>query len=382
MRPSTGAKGWLMKLLHTADLHLDSPFSALGLEEAQARRQGQRELLKRIFDCAREENCDLILMAGDVFDDRYVTPETEALFLELLERTPCQVVISPGNHDPFVEGSFYQKNTQIERLHVFAESALSYFDFPQWNTRVYGYAFRGQSMQESPLSFAEPASEGAGIRLLCAHGDLMAPLSKYGPITISDIVKFDIKYAALGHVHKAPEPVVTEGAWIGYSGIPEGRSFDETGEGGVWIVTVEEGGVVACERRILSERSYVTAELDVTSLGGEEEILSAIKKEAERHLNTKGAHLRLRLVGSMDPRVSFRRLVDSNPSVELRNETVPSLSGESLKQDVTIRGALYRTLYPSLISGDREERLRALRALQIGLAAIDERDIPSEEDLT
>lgn len=377
-----GAKGWLMKLLHTGDLHLDSPFSAFGVEEAQERRQGQRRLLKRIFDCAREEHCDLIMIAGDLFDDRYVTPESEELLLRLLSETPCRVILSPGNHDPFVEGSFYQKATLPEQVYLFREPTLSYVDFPQWNARVYGYGFTGTFLKESPLNKAEVPEDPMGIHLLCAHGDLNDPLSRYAPIMESDIVKFNINYGALGHVHKRPDPIQTPNGLIAYCGIPEGRSFDESGACGVWIVTVEEDAPIRCEQRILSERQYHTVELDVTSLGDEEEILAKIEDVASKYPREKGMHLRIRLIGSMDPKVSFGWLVKANPSVELRNETVPTLSGESLKQDVTIRGALYRALYPSLISGDREERLRALRALQIGLAAIDERDIPTEEDLT
>ena len=224
---------------------MDSPFSTLGAEEAKERRQGQRRLLKRIFDCAKEAGCDLILMAGDLFDSKYVTPETEALFLKLLEESPCQVVICTGNHDPYVEGSFYQKNALPKQVHLFTESSLSHFDFPQLGARVYGYSFRGATLKESPLSLAEADTDFQGIRLLCAHGDLQDPLSKYGPITVNDIVKFNINYAALGHVHKAPDGVALPTGIAQYCGIPEGRSFDETGECGVWLVTVEEGAVVA-----------------------------------------------------------------------------------------------------------------------------------------
>ena len=370
-----------MKLLHTGDLHLDSPFSALSVEEAQERRQGQRRLLKRIFDCAREEHCDLILIAGDLFDHQYVTPETDKLLRTLLSETSCHVIISPGNHDPYTEGSFYKKTTLPEHVHVFRSPMLSFVDFPQWNTRVYGYAFVSPSLKDSPLNIAEPPQNSMGIHLLCAHGELGDPLSKYAPIMESDIEKFDIKYAALGHVHKRPEPVRTPKGQIAYCGVPEGRSFDETGECGVWLVTVEEDGPIHCEKRILAERRYHTAELDVSAFGTEGEILAAIEKEASMWASETGMHLRIRLTGYMDPRISFAELVSSNRRVLLCNETLPTIDGETLKQDVTIRGALYRTLYPSLISGDREVRLRAIRALRIGLAAIDEREIPTEEEL-
>ena len=73
-----------MKILHTGDLHLDSPFSSEDIIGAERRREAQRRVITRIFDLAKEESCDLILIAGDLFDSEYVSPETEKLVLKLL----------------------------------------------------------------------------------------------------------------------------------------------------------------------------------------------------------------------------------------------------------------------------------------------------------
>ena len=68
-----------MKILHTADLHLDSAFSGGTHTNAEARREQQREVLRKIFRLAEDERCDLILIAGDLFDTSFVTPETRKL---------------------------------------------------------------------------------------------------------------------------------------------------------------------------------------------------------------------------------------------------------------------------------------------------------------
>ena len=69
-----------MRILHTGDLHLDSPFCAYGQKDADKQREAGRELLRRIFDCAKDEKCEMILIAGDLFDSRFVTPESAELF--------------------------------------------------------------------------------------------------------------------------------------------------------------------------------------------------------------------------------------------------------------------------------------------------------------
>ena len=88
-----------MKLLHTGDLHLDSAFCAFGAKDAEKQREAGRELLCRIFECAKVENCEMMLIAGDLFDSKFVTPESAELFCSLVEKYGIPVVLSPGNHD-------------------------------------------------------------------------------------------------------------------------------------------------------------------------------------------------------------------------------------------------------------------------------------------
>ena len=70
----------MLKLLHGADFHLDSPFAGLTPEAAQARRRLQRRLPLELAALCKREKCDLVLLAGDLFDSGRVTPESvEAL---------------------------------------------------------------------------------------------------------------------------------------------------------------------------------------------------------------------------------------------------------------------------------------------------------------
>ena len=49
-----------IKILHTADLHLDSAFEALPAGKAAIRRAEQRELLSRLAELARSERSPVI----------------------------------------------------------------------------------------------------------------------------------------------------------------------------------------------------------------------------------------------------------------------------------------------------------------------------------
>ena len=374
-----------MKILHTGDLHLDSAFCAEDAKTADERREEQRVLLRRIFACAKEEQCDLILMAGDLFDSRTVTPETAALAEKLLRESTCPVVLAAGNHDPYTEGSFYhsyQKKQMPDHVYLFTSNELQCFEIEELRVRVFGYAFTSSFLGESPLGGA-PLPEKAGWRhLFCAHADLTSPISRTAPVTEGDLVRADFDYAALGHIHRPP---VIESPRIRYCGFAEGRSFDELGEGGVLLVTLTEGEEPRIERKILSQKRYAIEELDLSSSPDESAMRSAIEQSLQNALEKGVTHLRLYLVGDADPEILSLVLDETNQKekllalCEIYNLTIPIADGSFLKNDMTIRGAFYRALYPKLTDEDPAVRRRAAKALRIGLCAIDGRAIPTEE---
>ena len=69
-----------MKLLHASDLHLDSPFQRLSMEQAMQRRRELRELPGRLVDWANDHGAQLMLLAGDLFDsDRLFSQPAQML---------------------------------------------------------------------------------------------------------------------------------------------------------------------------------------------------------------------------------------------------------------------------------------------------------------
>ena len=65
-----------MKILHCADLHLDSPFSGLDARTGESRREEQRELFRSLVCLVRNRRVDLLLIAGDLFDSGYTSAKT------------------------------------------------------------------------------------------------------------------------------------------------------------------------------------------------------------------------------------------------------------------------------------------------------------------
>lgn len=370
-----------MRFLHTGDIHLDSAFCSSDAVTSEKKREDQRRLLGRIFDLAREKECQMVLISGDLFDSRYVTPDTEKYVRTLFERAGIPIIIAPGNHDPYVAGSFYARTDLPENLYVFSSSQLQRLDFPELSVSVYGYAFTSQSLTYSPLA-GENGDGALGIKLLCAHADLTSPVSRYCPLTVGDITRLSISYAALGHIHNRDIDDSAEGSTIRYCGFPQGRSFDETGDGGVFIVDVSEDGSVSCDRVSVSEYSYEKIEIDLSGLADIGDVTARINEEILPYIGEKKLFLRVGLVGTVDrdqmpdtEELSERLVSDKLLSVEIRDMTVPLSDIESLRADKTLRGEFYRALYAGLISEDPKVREKTAYALRIGLAAIEGRKI-------
>ena len=372
-----------MRLLHTGDLHLDSAFCAYGQNDAQKLRRDGRELLSRIFQCAKEEKCEMILFAGDIFDSKTVTPETGELFCSLVEKCGVPVVVSPGNHDSYSQSSFYAKVSKRlgEKLVLFTSSELQIFDFDELRVSVFGYAFTSPILAQSPLLEAEVPNDNGYLRIFCGHADISSPISRYAPITLSELGKFGFSYCALGHIHNRNDREDIAGR-VRYCGFAQGRGFDELGDGGVWIVNVDRD-ICECERKILSNSAFHILNIEILSTDDAHSVKDKVKTLIKEQSYSGGTRLRLVVSGvadtgtieALDSSLDEIRAATELEYIELVDDTLPLLDGEYLMKDTTLRGELYRTLLPKLSSSDPQEKRRAVLALRIGIAAIDGREI-------
>src|SRR5690349_7786010 len=94
-----------VKIVHAADLHLDSPL--LGLERypgapVEAIRGATRRAFERLVDLCLDERAPLLLVAGDVYDGDWRDYSTGMFFaaeLSRLREVGTRVVMVRGNHD-------------------------------------------------------------------------------------------------------------------------------------------------------------------------------------------------------------------------------------------------------------------------------------------
>lgn len=226
----------MIKILHAADLHLDSAF--VGHDEATAAhlRAQLRAIPGKIAELCKRENCDLLLLPGDLFDGAY-TKESALALKNALEEAAVPTFIAPGNHDFYTADSPWRRESWPKNVHIFQNPTVESVCVEALDCRVYGAGFVGMDCGALLDGFCRAGEERYHIGVF--HGDPLHAASPYDPISDAQVRDSGLDYLALGHVHSfgSFRAGHTLCAW---PGCPMGRGYDETGEKGVLLVTLDE----------------------------------------------------------------------------------------------------------------------------------------------
>ena len=350
-----------LKILHSADWHLDSPFANFTDAQRSALKQAQRELPGKIAELCRREECDLVLLAGDLFDGR-PGRDTVNNVKKALERCGVPVLISPGNHDYCDRESPWQEETWPENVYIF-KGGLEAISIQGLDCRVYGAGFQSMDCESLLAGFQAEGDETYCIALL--HGDPMQKNSPYNAITTTQVKNSGLDYLALGHIHKAGafRAGNTLCAW---PGCPMGRGWDETGEKGVCIVTLEDEAQI----RPVSLETVRFYEMDVCVGSDPEEALEA----ALPAVGTKDFY-RIRLTGDGPVDVEALAAEFSDfPNLELRDQTEPPLDIWADADEDSLEGVYFGMLKKAM-EEDPENAERIRLAAEISRKLLSGREV-------
>ena len=352
----------MIRFLHAADLHLDSPFAALRPEQAIQRRQEQRELVSRICALCRENQCDLLLLPGDLFDGGGVYLDTLDVLRDELCECGAQVFIAPGNHDFLSPASPYLTQAWPENVHIFTLQRIEHIVLRELGCAVWGAGFTDPAMPGLLKGFRVPEEYRNYVNLMVLHGDALQADSPYSPIAKSEIEESGLDYLALGHTHARSELLRAGDTCYAWPGCPMGRGFDETGEKGVFLGAVENG-TVSLDFTPLSVRRYELLEVPAG-----DDPLEAI--EAALPERTENDIYRIILSGeseSVDLAALHRALDERFYALQLRDATVPPLELWTRCGETTLEGISLHILRQALerCETDAQRRCVELAARRI-----------------
>ena len=353
--------------IHTADVHLDTSFSSVGLPSrlGDRKREAIRLTFRRILEQARSQPADLVLIAGDLFEHERVTPDTVEFLKQQFENLgDVPVFLAPGNHDPCIAGSPYREEAWPANVYIFREERFRSVELPHLGVRVTGFGFNRTQMTERHLSRL-PVLPADGWNLVLAHGSDVSrvPAGKtvHGPLTIGEIAGKNVHYCALGHYHqqrRLENPIDRTEAW--YAGIPEGRGWDEEGERAYLQGTMREGSVEVA-RIPCGQFPLRSITVDCEGFSTREQIIDAVLQHRGTALDPKTI-CRIRLQGSPDPRLDLslaeitERLAEEVLHIEWQDMTQPAIDYHALEQAGTLTGGFVREIAQRMVAAEEEEQ--------------------------
>lgn len=165
-----------MKIIHCADLHLDSKLAGLSHNKAIARRQELTDTFRSLAAQAAENKIDAVVIAGDLFDDRFASARTKNEVADIL--AGCGSVhfyLLAGNHDGGFDEAFVKRLPP--NAHIFAKNGVTRFDLNE----VSFFGAEGESLSPALLESIE--MEPSRFNVLVTHADLAAK-SSYGGLDL------------------------------------------------------------------------------------------------------------------------------------------------------------------------------------------------------
>ncbi len=356
-----------MRIIHTSDLHIDSPLSAwLSEPKASERRRELVYNFERLIDRAREIEAKIIIIAGDLFDSEKISKRAKDTVLSAIERAKDTAFLYlPGNH----ERDALLHESLPTNLHSFGA------DWTYFETEDFLFAGRSECAA-GMFDTYKPSDTKKNIVVL--HGKEAQHSDAGGNIGLSEIKNKRIDYLALGHYHRYSKKQI-DGCSAVYSGTPEGRGFDELGEKGFSLIeykngVMRDGFVKFAGRRIYDIRADISSAEDTASV--EETVRLALEAPSPQDI------VRLNLVGKNSSLITKNksgieaRYKERFYYFELRDESRTDVCAENYRYDKSLKGEFIRLVLSDTTLSE-EEREKIIRT---GLYAL-EGDVGEELSL-
>ncbi len=340
----------MIKILHCADWHLDAPMALASPEQRALLRHHSAQIPYKIAALCQQHNCDLLLISGDLFDGSYAADTLQSL-KNALAQVQIPVFIAPGNHDYVSPDSPWLTETFTDNVHIFTHAEIESVAVEQLNCRVYGAGFQAMDCPGLLAGFTAECAEKYAVGVL--HGDPTQVNSPYCPITTEQVKNSGLQYLALGHIHKADQ-FRTGKTLCAWPGCPMGQGYDETGEKGVLLVTLDE--TASAEFIPLDTPRFYDWELPAShSL---DSLLPPVGNENFYRITFTGPSEPLDLE-------AIRAGYPQFPNLTLRDQTTPPVDIWGSAQLDTLEGLYFSRLRKKLDAGEEKAALAAQISRQL-----------------
>ena len=337
-----------MKIIHCADIHLDSRMSAnLTREKARELRTELLMTFRKMVEYAAAHNVEAVIIAGDLFDTKNVTVTARNVVRDLITGHPgIAFYYLQGNHD---EGSFTGSLSEIPvNLHLFDSRWTSY----RLGKRV---CITGAELnpENSGSIYNALALDADLVNIVVLHGQESeySAKDKAETIHLTALKNKGIDYLALGHIHSYKKERLDGRGTYCYPGCLEGRGFDECGEHGFVELSVDEtAGTVENSFVPFASRNLYTIPVDITGCLSTMDILERMKEETDERDYPEKSLVKYELTGKVDVESEketdflLRQFSNRFYFVKIKDSSRYLVDYASFAKDLSLKGEFIRTV--------------------------------------
>jgi len=320
-----------VRFIHTADLHLDTPFKGLcrwNSDLSKKLKDATFMSFRNIIDLCSDKKVDFLIISGDIFDSENKSLAAQLRFvseLKSLSDKEILVYFICGNHDPMK--SWLDAIDLPENAIRFDSSMVQYYTFKKEGTAIadiHGISFNEKEVSRNLAVDFKLAPVPAPISIAILHGTVGSPgpHENYAPFSRYDVAGKGFDYWALGHIHKK-RVVSDSNPTILYPGNPQGRDFGESGEKGCYLVEISEGQDPVLEFIPSQVIRFENLKINMSTVGKieymQEKITEALEK-TDNYNEEVNYILRINLIGRTGLHKSINNRAEIDELVEFLNE--------------------------------------------------------------
>ncbi|HEY6564526.1 MAG TPA: DNA repair exonuclease [Pirellulaceae bacterium] len=295
----------MLKFVHAADIHLDSPLLRLGHYDdapVELLRTATRRALVNLVQFTLEERADFVLIAGDLYDGDWDDVRTGLFLVKQLSRlgeAGIPVILIAGNHDAANRMTRHVRLPNHVRMLDHHQSETVILD--RLGVAIHGQSFARQAVTENlARSYPDRVPGHFNIGLLHTALEGRDGHDRYAPCSLDDLRGRGYEYWALGHVHQ--REVLNESPHVAFCGNLQGRNIRETGPKGALLVTVEDERIVS-EFQELDVVRWERLVLEARRVRSPDELLGHAEQQlTDLHLAAAGrpVAVRVEITGGCD----------------------------------------------------------------------------------
>ena len=295
----------IIKILHTADVHLDSPLRTLALRNPELREKVQaasRSAFKKITQTCIDEEVSALLISGDLFDGVQRSIRTVVFLLGELNRLKeknIDVFYIKGNHD--AENSNVGTIVFPSNIHVFDGSG-GRKQLSNTNIFIHGVSYLGKKSVENLIpKFKDPIPDSINIGML--HTSLAGSNGHdvYAPCSLTELIDFGFDYWALGHIHK--REIYSKKPFIVMPGIPQGRDIGESGPKSATMIEINDK-IISISEVQTSTIEFQKLQINIEDTEDDDDLTILIESnltEVSQSIKSEDIVLRVEFIGTVNP---------------------------------------------------------------------------------